>query len=333
MGLYVVSQLAARHRIKVQLRASPLGGVIAMILIPAACLRPQGDPTQGGFQGFAQPRALTAQPTATPPPPRMPAPSQRPAVDRQPYASGSTPPVQFNTGSFPPAPVPYGGGSTPPVPYGGGSTPPAQYNTGSVPPVPYRQDTSEQARSPQPQPPPFAPVPGYRLDGPGRTLLAGGVEPADPFVERGPDQPPIYDQVSDWFRDSTGRHAEAPASPQPASRPDRQPSTPAPDPTPVTPYAAPRWTTAADTGWQAATGAAQPQPAGTTGAGLPRRDPGAQLVPGSARTVDAPATEQRYGPGDHEQTARTARTLLAAYRDGVERGRSVRESTDPGAPR
>src|SRR2546423_10053028 len=55
MGLYVVSQLAARHRIKVQLRASPLGGVIAMILVPAACLRPQGDQQPGGDQqGYGQ---------------------------------------------------------------------------------------------------------------------------------------------------------------------------------------------------------------------------------------------------------------------------------------
>src|SRR5207248_1393074 len=81
-------------------------------------------------------------------------------------------------------------------------------------------------------------------------------------------------------------------------------------------------------------GAARPQPAGTTEAGLPRRDPGAQLVPGSARAVDAPPSPPRYGPGgDHEQAARTARTLLAAYRDGVERGRSVRDATDPGYPR
>ena len=61
---------------------------------------------------------------------------------------------------------------------------------------------------------------------------------------------------------------------------------------------------------------------------------GAQLVPGSARAVDAPPSPPRYGPGgDHEQAARTARTLLAAYRDGVERGRSVRDATDPGYPR
>ncbi|MFL6072718.1 MAG: nitrate- and nitrite sensing domain-containing protein [Mycobacteriales bacterium] len=335
MGLYVVSQLAARHRIKVQLRASPLGGVIAMILIPAACLRPHGEQQLGGFpggQGFAQPRALTAQPTATPPPPRMPAPQ------RQPYASGSTPPVQFNTGSFPPAPTQYGTGSTPPVPYGGGSTPPAQYNTGSLPPAPYRPAAGEQARPPQsppqsppqpPQPPPFAPAPGYRLDGPGSTLLGGGAEPADAYDERGPEQPPIYATIeSEWFRDNSVPPVEA-ASPPVAPTPA------APAPTPVTPYAAaPVWTTPADTGWQAATGAARPQPAGTTEAGLPRRDPGAQLVPGSARAVDAPPSLQRYGPGgDHERAARTARTLLAAYRDGVERGRSVRDAADPGAPR
>ncbi|MFL6077458.1 MAG: ATP-binding protein, partial [Mycobacteriales bacterium] len=377
MGLYVVSQLAARHRIKVQLRASPLGGVIAMILIPAACLRPQGDFQQGGDpqgygqqqaqpagagQGFAQPRALTAQPTATPPPPRMPAPSQRQALDRQPYASGSTPPVQFNTGSFPPAPtqyntgstppvqyntgsfppaqyntgsVPpaqYNTGSTPPVPYGGGSNPPAQYNTGSTPPVPYFPTPPPPAAAQRPAapPPPLAPTAGFRLDGPGSMLLGGGPGGPGWQDENGGEQPPIYATIeSEWFRDNSNRQQQ----PQQANGPESAPAgPPAPQQQPagpgdggvaqVSPYAAPMWTTPADSGWQAAGGAARPQPAGVTAAGLPRRDPMAQLVPGAAEPPSPPAPDWNNNAADRHQAAQATRSLLSSYRDGIERGRA-----------
>ncbi|MFL6072477.1 MAG: nitrate- and nitrite sensing domain-containing protein [Mycobacteriales bacterium] len=324
MGLYVVSQLAGRHRIKVQLRASPLGGVIAMILIPAACLRPQGDFQQGGDQqgygqqqgqpagagqGFAQPRALTAQPTATPPPPRTPVPQ------RQPYASGSTRPVQFNTGSFPPAPAQYGtSSSTPPVPYVPGTRPPGAAPQSTHPAWP-------------------APTAGYRLDGPGSHLLDSqqdSAHPPEPSWVASEPAPPLYAQVeSEWFRDDPD--LRDPTGQASTAQGDQTGRSVAGE---VTPYAAPVWTTPADGGWQAADDAAEPRPAGVTGAGLPRRDPMAQLVPGAAEplplvqqdTTTLSPTRRPFTDADRHRTtqdaAQATRSLLSSYRDGIERGRA-----------
>ena len=90
------------------------------------------------------------------------------------------------------------------------------------------------------------------------------------------------------------------------------------------------WRTAADDGWSAAAQAADPQADGTTAAGLPRRVPMAQLVPGGVEK--AATTANRRSP---EQV----RGLLSAYHRGVQRGRTRTgddaknpESTTPGNP-
>jgi hypothetical protein len=73
------------------------------------------------------------------------------------------------------------------------------------------------------------------------------------------------------------------------------------------------WQTAADDGWRAAAAAADVTPTETTGAGLPKRVPMSQLVPGG---VDKGAnTMQR-------RTPEAVRGLLSAYHRGVQRGRS-----------
>jgi signal transduction histidine kinase len=72
------------------------------------------------------------------------------------------------------------------------------------------------------------------------------------------------------------------------------------------------WRTAADDGWSAAQAAADPQDAGTTDQGLPKRVPMAQLVPGGVET--ASASGQRRTPD-------AVRGLLSAYHRGVQRGR------------
>jgi hypothetical protein len=82
------------------------------------------------------------------------------------------------------------------------------------------------------------------------------------------------------------------------------------------------WQTAADEGWQAAR-AAQSSVASvntTTAAGLPKRTPMAQLVPGG---VD------RGGPSVQRRTPEAVRGLLSAYHRGVQRGRSKDQPTAP----
>ncbi|HKT05717.1 MAG TPA: hypothetical protein VJT31_39910, partial [Rugosimonospora sp.] len=73
------------------------------------------------------------------------------------------------------------------------------------------------------------------------------------------------------------------------------------------------WQTAADEGWHAARAAAQPDVGSVTDAGLPKRVPMAQLVPGGVEKT--PTNANRRSP---EQV----RGLLSAYHRGVQRGRS-----------
>ncbi|MEU8236997.1 nitrate- and nitrite sensing domain-containing protein [Actinoplanes missouriensis] len=79
------------------------------------------------------------------------------------------------------------------------------------------------------------------------------------------------------------------------------------------------WRTAADDGWQAARAAAETQVDTTTTAGLPKRTPMAQLVPGG---VD------RGGNSVQRRTPEGVRGLLSAYHRGVQRGRTKEQSTN-----
>jgi anti-sigma regulatory factor (Ser/Thr protein kinase) len=80
------------------------------------------------------------------------------------------------------------------------------------------------------------------------------------------------------------------------------------------------WRTAADEGWQAARAAAEQTVDTTTTAGLPKRTPMAQLVPGG---VD------RGGNPAQKRTPEGVRGLLSAYHRGVQRGRTKEQSTNP----
>jgi len=68
------------------------------------------------------------------------------------------------------------------------------------------------------------------------------------------------------------------------------------------------WHTAADDGWRAAAKAATPPNAGTTPSGIPRRIPGAQLVPGAAQVPQAPNVVEQRDP------RRTAASMAAFVR-------------------
>jgi hypothetical protein len=84
--------------------------------------------------------------------------------------------------------------------------------------------------------------------------------------------------------------------------------------------AASPWHTAADEGWQAARKAAEVPIDSTTTAGLPKRRPMAQLVPGGVDRAEN-STQRR--------TPEAVRGLLSAYHRGVQRGRSKDQSTNP----
>ncbi|HXZ71729.1 MAG TPA: hypothetical protein VEH31_12810 [Streptosporangiaceae bacterium] len=113
--------------------------------------------------------------------------------------------------------------------------------------------------------------------------------------------PPIYDAVeSHWFM--SGRQAPG--------LPGR------------TAVAENRWSSPADEGWQAAQTVGSPASGGSTAAGLPRRLPNANLVPGSIPS-NPPAVPPR--------SAAAARDRFAGLQRGVTEGRSAaRETADPG---
>jgi hypothetical protein len=83
----------------------------------------------------------------------------------------------------------------------------------------------------------------------------------------------------------------------------------------------PGWRTAADDGWRAASSLAEMDVQDRTSAGLPRRRPMAQLVPGGVERESTAA--QRRSP-------EAVRGLLSAYHRGVQRGREQTIEGEPG---
>lgn len=80
----------------------------------------------------------------------------------------------------------------------------------------------------------------------------------------------------------------------------------------------PGWRTVADDGWLAASHAAEASVQEVTSAGLPKRRPMAQLVPGGVEKPTASAAQRR--------SPEAVRGLLSAYHRGVQRGRE--QTTD-----
>jgi len=152
-------------------------------------------------------------------------------------------------------------------------------------------------------------------EGNGHTRNGGGT-PGRATPERLPGRPgapqrertPIYDEVaSAWFR-------EAP----PAAGPDEA-----------------EWASSSgDEGWRAAAASADALDAGvsaggTTEAGLPKRRPRAQLVPGAARSGGAgePGGAPDGGAaGPPRRNAEAIRGRLASYQRGVADGRTSRQA-------
>jgi signal transduction histidine kinase len=119
---------------------------------------------------------------------------------------------------------------------------------------------------------------------------------------------PIFDSLeSDWFRRSG---TALPAAPLPPA-----------DGTPSVGQAGaqPSWTSPADAGWRAAEVVAAPAAGETTQAGLPRRVPRANLVPGS---VGSGAGQEAVSDSP-ARSADAARSRMASFQRGVREGRAA----------
>jgi hypothetical protein len=148
-----------------------------------------------------------------------------------------------------------------------------------------------------------------RLHEPDRSITrvpaprAGGAERDRGHRISAPSEP-IYDQVSAWFADLSDFWLLSEVGDGPS------------------------WASPADAGHNAARVAADPPDAGLTGAGLPQREPRAQLIPGAIASPAhaAVATAPRPSPDDLSER-------LASYQHGVVEARSDRTGPDaPDAP-
>jgi signal transduction histidine kinase len=326
MGLFVVARLAARHGTRVRLRPVPNGGLTALVWLPSEVISlvdpaavagqvhigpfTPGDPSMG--TGF--PRGETVAGSGTEVKVIRPERLRRPAPS---FGDAGAAATVF------PAPTAFGGGS----------------------------GSSGSSGSSLLDPPSTADSPGLGVAGAGSPSATGPLaslgsvgsafEPAaaKSAADTGSAQPnevvvppvtaaeesrlPIFESVeSDWFRGS--RRADPGISPRDTTS---------------------RWTTSgADDGWRAAAVARAPVAAGLTKSGLPRRQPRANLIPGTApakpegRPVSAPsagATRDRFAR--YQQGVRDARAAAREAGDGpspaATQAQAQPEGQEIGAPK
>jgi signal transduction histidine kinase len=148
------------------------------------------------------------------------------------------------------------------------------------------------------------------------------VPPADGIESE--NRLPIFEAVeSDWFRRGRqavgrpGREAEPATAGSTATAAAPSAST-APAATAEPAVTGNGWTSPADEGWRAAEAVSAPSSGGVTPAGLPKRVPRANLVPGAAgEPADAPT-----GPAPVRSAAAT-RERFASFQRGVRKGRAA----------
>jgi hypothetical protein len=343
MGLFVVGRLAARHGVRVRLRHAQAGGLTALIWLPdtvaaSEIVPPLGRLRRFGADDYGPMRSLSAPPQASDTAARIPrfsdmspstSPSFTPAADAGPGAgpdgtgpspvagngwdtdpaqalpvrgksNGNTTPANGSADADEIAPGSSGGPGSSSVPGGSGPSRLPAFG-GQVPP----------------QAPRIPPIGGQDVRG-GDGPSVGGGRVTDGATNSGQvtvpppatqDQRlPIYDSLeSDWFRRSGKSLSTARRAPgAPAAEAD-----------------GPSWTSPADEGWRAAQALAAPSAGDTTQAGLPRRVPRANLVPGSVGG----------GGGDAEADAPTrspdvVRTRMASFQRGVREGRAAAPQTE-----
>jgi signal transduction histidine kinase len=89
----------------------------------------------------------------------------------------------------------------------------------------------------------------------------------------------------------------------------------------------PGWSSPADEGWRAAEAVPAPASDGVTPTGLPRRQPQANLVPGTAASAVSAAQPPRPAP---VRSAAETRGRYAGFQRGNRKGRAAPDSGDPG---
>jgi HAMP domain-containing protein len=321
LGLFVVGRLAQRYNIRVQLRHSSYGGITALVMLPTSVVIPLRPYVPSGApEQFGPPPSQLSSP-------RMALPAEPPEA----AVADSLPIFErarsdwFETGG--PKPAPPGSSGSPGS--GRAELDAESSRRGREEPEPIRPgwDEPEPPRSRWPEPDPRRsrwPESGSPRAGWGEPEPSGPARPGrDPY-------PPLASRFP-----AAGEHVQPPVSrprefrtsfpapmrePQPYMEP-RQAPLPAPEPaeSPDDPWA-PEWREATPTA---------PSPAAPgdddldVPGGLPRRVPRANLAPGilAQREREQALRERLEEARRQARSPEEVRTLLASYREGIERGR------------
>jgi signal transduction histidine kinase len=293
IGLFVVARLAARHGIRVRLHPAEFGGLTALVWMPdeiithqsAAPPRLSGVGSVGSRRGeheaAVEPRrASVGQRTVMAG--RRPGPAWSSDSGRQP-AFSAEPPAQVRSAGF-----------GQPDPLGE-----------------HARRSGQGTLAPGDEPEPSWSAPGASQTSPfvGAPMATAApvsqaasssdvgvvIPPAADLADAG--RLPIFAAVeSHWFRG--GRATPGSSGPTAA--------------------AGSRWSSPADEGWQAAEMVGAPSSRGSTSAGLPKRQPSANLVPGTVPSAQPAAPPNR--------SAAETRKRLAGLQRGVSEGRAAAAS-------
>jgi signal transduction histidine kinase len=314
MGLFVVARLASRHGIRVRLRPGPTGGLTALIWLPDETVTYEASEGPSGLQRFEVGTAAAEF-------------SEYPQLDATAADGGSSrgaavaaTRVPRFTADDPDAGEgrPETGGEptddTGPVHAVGAQAVGSTNGLGGKQSASSRNDQADQAdrrewddtETRDDSETRFGLTP--RISSWSQDAQTGDVV-VPPAISAGDNRLPIFESVeSDWFR--RGRHEAISAmsdQAEPAYRPAE---------------IANGWSSPADEGWRAAEALESPSAAGLTPAGLPRRVPQANLVPGGV-------TEQQgaYLPAP-ARSAATTRQRMASFQRGAREGRAALHSEE-----
>jgi signal transduction histidine kinase len=309
MGLFVVARLASRHGIRVRLRPGPTGGLTALIWLPDETVTYEASGSPSGLRRFDADSAAAEF-------------SEYPPLDASAADGGSSREAAVAAARVPrfTADGPDAGEGQPeivgeraddigPVPSVGAQPVGSTNGLGGAQSASSRIDQADQADLRQ-----WDDV-GARNDSEARFGLtprtsswprdsqAGDVV-VPPAVNAGDNRLPIFESVeSDWFR--RGRH-EAISAMSDQAEPAHRPA-----------EIANGWSSPADEGWRAAEALESPSAAGLTPAGLPRRVPQANLVPGG---VEPQAAAYQAAP---TRSAAATRQRMANFQRGAQEGRAA----------
>jgi signal transduction histidine kinase len=357
MGLFVVARLAARHGIRVRLRPAAAGGLTALVWLPDEVISQDG---ATGTPGMRQFDAKSASGTAIPSiagatgEDVVSAAEQEINAARAPKFASAQAESESNgklvvrrvpgAGPRPGGSPSWGTATTGPLPAfrsspqaadgdgqaaaadDAGTNAFAQSGPHSTSPLPVIDPSSPPASAEAAAPAspsasaglPAASVSGGRPEhgtfGREPSLNGDVVIPPAGHVSA-ENRLPIFEAVeSDWFRRGRSTMGGWPGPQEPVAVAAEAP--PVPDEV--------NWSSPADEGWEAAAAVSSPSTGGTTSAGLPKRVPQANLVPGTA-----PPESVTPSPAPVRSAAVT-RDRFSSFQRGSREGRAAAQ--DDGGP-